>query len=99
MTWVRPPPSKKKIAKSILSEFTCQECISVNIEEPGLLFTSSFAEGVIRLTYLNIYESSLYQHRTPAFARKAASNSSSPKIDIAYRTLRHRLTIGDIAEL
>jgi hypothetical protein len=45
---------------AILSEFTRQECVSVNIEEPGLLFTSSFAEGVIRLTDLNLYEPRLY---------------------------------------
>ena len=94
-----PPPSKKKIAKSILAGFTCQERISVNIEEPGLLLTSRFPERIMRLTDLNVYESCIYQHRPPAFARKAAGDSGGPKIDIAYRTLRHRLTIGDIAEL
>jgi hypothetical protein len=83
----------------MLAGLTSQERVAVNIEEPGLLFTFSFAEGVIRLTDLNLYESYLYQHRPPAFARKATGDSSSPKIDIAYRTLRHRLTVGDIAEL
>jgi hypothetical protein len=53
----------------------------------------------MRLTDLNAYESGIYQHRPPAFARKAAGDSGRPKIDIAYRTLRHRLTIGDVAEL
>jgi hypothetical protein len=53
----------------------------------------------MRLTDLNVYEPGVYRHRPPALAQKAASDSSSPKVDIAYRTLRHRLTIGDIAEL
>jgi hypothetical protein len=33
------------------------------------------------LTDLNIDEPAVQQHRTPAFARKAAGNSSRPKID------------------
>ena len=77
----------------------CQERVSINIEEPGLLFPSRVPERVMRLTDLNTYESGIYQHRPPAFARKAAGDSGRPKIDIAYRTLRHRLTIGDVAEL
>ena len=76
-----------------------EEGVSVNVEEPGLLFTSRFSEGVIRLTDLDIYETCVDQHCSPAFARKAAGDSSGPKIDIAYRTLRHRFAIGDIAEL
>jgi hypothetical protein len=83
----------------MLAGLTSEERVSVNIEEPGLLFTFSFAEGVMRLTDLNVYESCIYQHRPPAFARKAAGDSSSPKVDIAYRTLRHRRAIGDVAEL
>ena len=39
---------------SMLAGLTCQERVSINTEEPGLLFTSSFAEGVIRLTDLNL---------------------------------------------
>ena len=53
----------------------------------------------MRLTNLNAYESGVYQHRPPAFARKAAGDSSRPKVDIPYRALRHGLTIGNIAEL
>ena len=83
----------------MLAGLTSEERVSVNIEEPGLLFTSRFPERVIRLTDLNVYEPCIYQHRPPAFARKAAGDSSSPKVDIAYRTLRHRLTVGDVAEL
>ena len=83
----------------MLAGLTSEERVSVNIEEPGFLFTSSFTEGVIRLTDLNIYEPDVCQHHPPAFARKAAGDSSSPQIDITYRTFRHRLTIGDIAEL
>ena len=82
-----------------LAGLTSEESVSVNVEEPGLLFTSRLAEGVIGLTDLNVYESGIYQHHPPAFARKAAGDSSSPEIDITYRTFRHRLTIGDIAKL
>ncbi len=71
----------------------------MNIEDPGFLFTSSFTEGVIRLTHLNVYESRVHQHRPPALARKAAGDSSGPEIDIAYRTLGHRLAVSDIAKL
>jgi hypothetical protein len=80
----------------MLAGLTSEERVSVDTEEPGLL--SPRFEGV-RLTDLNLYEARLYQHRPPAFARKAAGDSSSPKVDISYRTLRHRLTVGDIAEL
>ena len=83
----------------VLFRFIGQECVSVNIEEPGLLFTSRFAECVVRLTDLNVCKAGVCQHCPPAFARKAAGDSSGPKIDVAYCTLRHRLTIGDIAEL
>ena len=83
----------------MLAGLTSEERVSINIEEPGFIFTSRFTEGVIRLTDLDLYEPRLYQHRPPAFARKAAGDSSSPKVDIAYRTLRHRLTVGDIADL
>jgi hypothetical protein len=51
------------------------------------------------LTHLNVNESTVYQHRAPAFTRKAAGNSSSPQVNITYRTLRHRFAVGDIAEL
>ena len=76
-----------------------QECVSVDFEEPGLLFTSRFAESVIGLTDLNVDEAAIRQQRPPAFARKAAGDSIGPKIDIAYRALRHRLTVGNVAEL
>ena len=58
----------------MLARLTSQERVSINIEEPGFIFTSSFTEGVIRLTDLNIYETGVYQHRPPAFARKAAGD-------------------------
>jgi hypothetical protein len=93
------PNYSKKTSETILSGFTCQERVSVHIEKPGLFFTSRFAECVVRLTDPNVYESGVFEHCPPAFARKAAGDSSGPKIDVAYRTLRHRLTIGDIAEL
>lgn len=82
-----------------LSGFTCQKRIPVNIEEPRLLFTSRFPESVIRLTDLNVHEAGVRQHPPPAFARKAAGDSSRPEINIAYRTLGHRLAISDIAKL
>lgn len=83
----------------MLSGFACQERVSVDIEKPGLLFTSRFAECVVRLANLNVFEAGVGQHCPPAFARKAAGDSSSPKIDVAYRALRHRFAVGDIAEL
>lgn len=83
----------------MLAGLTSEERVSVDTEEPGLLFTPRFPESVIRLADLNVYEPCIYQHRPPAFARKAAGDSTSPKVDIAYRTLRHRLTVGDITEL
>ena len=85
--------------KTILSGLTRQECVSVDIEESGLLFASSFPERVVWLADLNIYESRIHQHCAPAFARKAASDSSRPEIDIADRTLRHRFAIGNVAKL
>ena len=94
-----PLTRRKEAPGRMLAGFTSEECVSVNIEEPGLLFASRFPESVIRLTDLNGYESCVCQHRPPAFARKAAGDSSSPKVDIAYRTLRHQFTIGDVAEL
>ena len=87
------------IVRGRLAGIARQECVSVDFEEPGLLFTSSFPEGVVWWADLNIYESYVYQHRAPAFARKAAGDSIGPKIDIAYRALRHRLTVGNVAEL
>ena len=42
-----------------LSGFTCQERVSIYIEEPGLLFTSRFPECVMRLTDLDTYESGI----------------------------------------
>ena len=83
----------------MLAGLTSEERVSVDTEEPGLLFTPRFPESVIRLADLNVYEPCIYQHRPPAFARKAAGDSTSSKVDIAYRTLRHRLTVGDITEL
>lgn len=94
-----PITDPKKLATRILFGFTRQERVSINIEKPGLLLASRFPECIMRLTDLNVYESDIYQHHPPAFARKAAGDSSSPKIDIAYRAFRHRLTISDIAEL
>jgi hypothetical protein len=88
-----------KLSERTLLGLTRQERVSINFEEPGLLLAPSFAERVMRLTDMNVYESGIYQHHPPAFARKAAGDSSSPKVDIAYRALRHRLAIGDIAEL
>jgi hypothetical protein len=88
-----------EIQKTMLAGLMSEKRVSINLEEPGLLFSSRFPEGVIRLTDLNVYEPGFCQHCSPAFARKATGNSSSPKVDIAYRALRHRLTIGDIAEL
>ena len=89
----------RALLERVLFGFTRQKCISIDIEEPGLLFTSSFSEGVIRLTDPNVYESGVFEHCPPAFARKAAGDSSGPKIDIAYRTLRHWFAVCDIAEL
>jgi len=86
-------------AWSVLFGFARQERVSIHIEEPGLLFTSRFPERVMGLTDLNVHESRIDQHRPPAFARKASCDSSSPKIDVAYCALRHRLAIGDVAEL
>ena len=83
----------------MLSGFTRQERVSIDIEEPGLLFTSRFSERVTGFTDLDTYESCFQQHRPPAFARKAAGDSSRPKIDIAYCALGHRLTVGNVAEL
>ena len=83
----------------VLSRFTRQECVSINIKEPGLLFASRFPEGVIRLADLHVVEPAVRQYCPPAFARKAAGDSSRPEIYIAYRTLGHRLAVSDIAEL
>src|SRR5512147_407922 len=79
--------------------FACQERISVYGKEPRLSFPSGFPKGVIRRTDPDIDKSDFCQHCAPAFARKATGNSPSPKIDIAQRARRNRLTIGDIAEL
>lgn len=43
-------------SESTLAGLTSEKCVSINIKEPGLLFTPRFAEGVIRLTDLNVYE-------------------------------------------
>jgi hypothetical protein len=53
----------------------------------------------MRLADLNVDEATVGEHRQPAFARKAAGDSSSPKIDLTHRALGHRLAVGDIAEL
>ena len=82
-----------------LSRFTYQERVSVDIEESRLLFTSRFPESVIRLTDLNVHEAGIRKHPPPAFARKAAGDSSRPEIDITYRTLGDRLAVSDIAKL
>ena len=86
-------------SESILTRLASEKRVSINIEEPCLLLTSRFPESVMWLTDLNLYESCLCQHHPPAFTRKATGDSSRPEIDIAYRALRHRLAIGDIAEL
>ena len=65
------------------SRFACQKRISVHREEPRLFFTSGFPEGVIRLTDLDVDKSGFRQQCSPAFARKATGNSSSPKVYIA----------------
>jgi hypothetical protein len=88
-----------KDSESILTRLVSEKCVSINLEKPGLLFSSRFPEGVMRLTDLNVYAPGFYQHYSPAFARKATGDSSSPKVDIAHSALRHRLTIGNIAEL
>src|SRR3989344_4782197 len=79
--------------------FACQERISVHREEPRLFFPSGFPKGVIRRTDLDIDKSDFRQHCAPAFARKPPGISPPQKIDIANRPRRHRLPIGDIAEL
>jgi hypothetical protein len=76
-----------------------QESVSIYIEDPGLLFASRFTEGIVGRAYLNFGKATLFQHRAPAFARKAAGDSSSPEIDAAHRALRHGLAIGDIGKL
>ena len=76
-----------------------QKGVPVDFEEPCLLFTSGFAESVARLADPHVDEADVVQHCPPTFARKAAGDSSSPKIDIAYCALRHRLAVGYISEL
>jgi hypothetical protein len=72
-----PSMNQTKIAESLF-RFSRYKCVSINIKEPSLLFTSRFPEGVIRLTDLNVHKADVRQQRTPAFARKAAGDSSSP---------------------
>ena len=89
----------EKNSLEVLFGFTRQKCIPVNFEEPRLLFTSRFPKSVIWLTDLNVHEAGVRKHPAPAFARKAASDSSRPEIDIACRALGDRLAVSDIAKL
>jgi hypothetical protein len=61
-----------------LFRLASEERIAVDLELPRFLLARSLAKCVVAWADLDIYESDLVKHRSPAFARKATGDSGSP---------------------
>ena len=73
--------------------------VAENPERTSVAFTARATEGVHGWSDLNVDKTRLLNHRFPAFARNATSDSSRPQVDIFRRFFRHRIGVGDVAEL
>lgn len=85
--------------KRTSTRLTSEKRIAVNLEQPCFLLATGAAKGVAARPDLDFHKSGLFEHPLPARARQAASDSSSPEVDVAHRRLRHRVSVRDIGEL
>ncbi len=86
-------------ATKSLYRFTSEERVPVDFECSGVLFAARTAEGVARITDLDIHKADFLEHFPPARTRQASGNSSRPEVDILYSTVRNRVPIRDIRVL
>ena len=81
------------------SGLSSEERITVDIEDPGLLFASRAAKRIDRRADPNVDQTNLFQHLLPGCARQTTGNSIRPKINASNRRFGHRLAIRNIGEL
>ncbi len=82
-----------------LPRFDRHEGVSGDIECTSILFSARAAEGIEWCAHLDIGEADLFEHRCPAFTRKATGNSGRPEIYVSYRGFGNRFAVGDVTEL
>lgn len=75
------------------------EGITEDFERAGVFLPAGAAEGIDRVTDLDLDETGLFQQLPPACARQATGNSGGPEIDVADGGFGHRLAVGDVREL
>ena len=75
------------------------ERIAEDLEQPRLALPTSLPEGINRRAYIDIYETTLFQHPPPACARQATGNSVGPEVDVADSPFRHGLAGCDVGKL
>src|SRR5262245_41136265 len=75
------------------------ECVAEDLEQSRLALPASATEGVNGRTYIDVYETTFFQHPPPACARQATGDSVGPEVDVADRRFRYRLSGGDVSKL
>lgn len=81
------------------SRFFGNKWIPVDLESAGVFFAACALKRVNGRSDLHADEPDLFQHFFPGCTRQTTSDSSRPKIDVLYRSLRHGFAIRDIGEL
>src|SRR4029077_7183523 len=73
--------------------------VAIDLEQPRLALPTGTTERGNRWAYIDVDETTFFQHPPPACARQATANSIGPKVDVADRLFRHGLTGRDVGEL
>ncbi len=75
------------------------ERVAVDLECPSLVFADGSAERVDGWTDLNIDETGLLEHLSPALTGQPTGDSASPQVDVAQRLWRHGPAVRDVGKL
>lgn len=81
------------------SGFEGKERVAHDFEVPGVRFAAGSAECVNGLTNRHVDESAVLEESFPTCTRQAAGDSTGPQIDVPFRFVWNRLTVGDVGEL
>jgi hypothetical protein len=75
-----------------------KERVTVDIEQPRLLFPTGTAEGIDQRADPNIDEPDLFQHVLPGCARQTTGNSGRPKVDVLNGRFGYRFAVRNVSE-
>src|SRR3954451_9794138 len=66
----------------LCSRFASEEGVAVHLVRPGLLLAVSAAEGVDRITDLDVDKAGVFEHLLPARTGQPTRDSASPQVDV-----------------